>query len=111
MRECIFCNIINKKSPADIIYEDDRFIVFKDIRPQAPVDLLVVPKLSPEEHLVSANDLEERHKEMIGNLILLAKKIAENQGISDGYRLVFNVGRKGGQEIDHFHFHLLGGWK
>lgn len=111
MEKCIFCEIVKKQSPADIVYEDEKFIVFKDIKPQAPVDFLMVPKLTPEEHLISVNDLKEKHKEMIGDLILLAKKIAEDQGISDGYRLIFNVGRKGGQEIDHFHFHLMGGWK
>jgi len=109
--DCIFCKIIKKESPADIVYEDDKFIVFKDIKPQAPIDLLVVPKLTPEEHLISINDLEERHKELIGDLILLAKKVAKEQGIGDGYRLIFNVGRKGGQIIDHFHFHLIGGWR
>lgn len=108
--DCIFCKIIKKESPADIVYEDDKFIVFKDIKPQAPIDLLVVPKLTSEEHLISVNDLEERHKEMIGDLILLAKKVAKEQGIGDGYRLIFNVGQKGGQIINHFHFHLIGGW-
>ena len=109
--DCIFCNIINKDSPADIVYEDEKFIVFKDIRPQAPIDLLLVPKLSSEEHLISVNNLKEKHKEMIGDLILLAKRVAKEQGIEDGYRLIFNVGRKGGQVIDHLHFHLIGGWK
>lgn len=109
--DCIFCNIINKDSPADIVYEDKKFIVFKDIRPQASIDLLLVPKLSPEEHLISVNNLKEKHKEMIGDLILLAKRVAKEQGTGDGYRLIFNVGRKGGQVIDHLHFHLMGGWK
>jgi len=109
--DCIFCKIIKKGSPADIVYEDDKFIVFKDIKPQAPVDLLVVPKLTLEEHLISVNDLEERHKELIGDLILLAKKVAKEQRISDGYKLIFNIGRKGEQTIDHLHLHLMGGWK
>ena len=109
--KCIFCSIINKESPADILYEDERFIVFKDIKPGAPIDLLLVPKLTLKEHLISVNDLEDKHKEMIGDLILLAKKVAKEQGIEDGYKLIFNVGRKGGQIIDHLHFHLLGGWK
>lgn len=104
---CIFCDIINKKSPADIIYEDEKFIVFKDIKPSAPVHILLVLK----EHIASINNLKNKHKELIGEWILIAKKVAKEQGIEDGYKLVFNVGRKGGQIIDHLHFHLLGGWE
>lgn len=109
--DCIFCKIISKEVPSDIVYEDEKFIVFKDIKPSAPIDLLVVPKAHIKEHLVSINELEEKHKDMIGGWVLVAKKVAKKQGIEDGYRLVFNVGRKGGQEIDHLHFHLIGGWK
>ena len=98
---CIFCNIINKTQPADIIYEDEDFVVFKDIKPSAPVHLLLAPKT----HITSVNKLEEKHKELIGDLVLLAKKIAKEQGVDDGYRLSFNVGRKGGQIIDHLHLH------
>lgn len=104
---CIFCDIINKKSPADIVYEDEKFIVFKDVKPSAPVHLLILPK----EHIVSINNLEKEHRELMGDLLLLAKKIAEKQGVSDGYRISFNVGRKGGQLIDHLHLHLMGGFK
>lgn len=109
--DCIFCKIIKKELPADIIYEDEKFVVFKDIHPQAPIDLLVVPKLHSKEHLGSMNELGESHKEMISDWILVAKKVAKEQGIEDGYRLVFNVGKKGGQEIEHLHLHLMGGWK
>ncbi len=104
---CIFCKIINKEQPADIIYQDEKFISFKDINPSAPVHLLIVPK----QHIASVNKLEEQHKELIGELILLAKKIAKKQNIDNGYKLSFNVGRKGGQIIDHIHLHLTGGWK
>ncbi len=104
---CTFCDIINKNSPADLLYEDDKFVVFKDINPLAPIHLLVVPK----EHIPSVNDLKEGHTELIGGILLLAKKIAKEQGISDGYKLAFNTGRKGGQLIDHLHLHLMGGWK
>ncbi len=107
MGDCIFCKIINKEQSADIIYEDDNFIVFKDINPSAPLHLLLVPK----EHISSINKLEEKHKELIGNLFLLAKKIAAQQKVSDGYKLLFNVGRKSGQIVDHIHLHLMGGWK
>jgi len=101
--DCIFCSIINKEQAADIAYENDKFIVFKDIKPAAPVHLLLVPKV----HIASVNDLEEKHKELIGDLFLLAKKIAKEQGVDDGYRLSFNVGRKGGQIVDHLHLHLI----
>jgi len=105
--DCIFCNIINKDVPADILYEDDEFVVFRDIKPSAPVHFLIVPK----EHIASINDLESKHCEMIGNMFLLAKKLAKEQGVSDGYKLAFNTGRKGGQLVDHLHLHLMGGFK
>lgn len=105
--KCIFCNIINKKQPADIVYEDEKFVVLKDIKPVAPVHLLLVFKI----HIASVNDLKEKHGELISDLFLLAKKVAKKQGISDGYKLLFNVGRKGGQLVDHLHLHLLGGFK
>lgn len=107
MSDCIFCDIINKKSPAEILYEDNKFVSIKDIKPLAPVHFLIIPK----EHIASVNDLEERHRELISDLFLLAKKIANEQGIDDGYKLAFNTGRKGGQLIDHIHLHLMGGWK
>lgn len=105
--DCIFCNIINKNSPADIVYEDEDFVVFKDIKPSAPTHLLLLPKT----HIVSVNHLEEKHKELIADLFFLAKKIAKEQGVDDGYRLFFNVGRKSGQIVNHLHLHLIGGWK
>ena len=105
--DCIFCDIINKEVPSDIVWEDKNFIVFKDINPAAPIHLLIVPK----EHIASVNDLEKKHREFIGDLFLLAKKTAQEKGISDGYKLAFNTGRKGGQLVDHLHLHLMGGWK
>lgn len=104
--ECIFCKIIKKELPSDIVYEDDKFIAFKDIHPKAPVHLLLVPK----NHLESVNNLDENNKEIIADLFLLAKEIAKEQKIADGYHLHFNVGRKGGQLVDHLHLHLEGGW-
>jgi histidine triad (HIT) family protein len=105
--DCIFCNIINKAVSADVLYEDDKFVAFKDINPSAPVHLLIVPK----EHIASINDLDKKHGAMIGDMLLLAKKLAKEQGISDGYKLAFNTGRKGGQLVDHLHLHLMGGWE
>ena len=105
--DCIFCKIIKKEQPTDILYEDNKFVVFKDIKPAAPVHLLIVSK----EHIISVNHLEEKHRELIADLVFLAKKIAKEQKISDGYKLIFHVGRKGGQIIDHLHLHLMGGFK
>lgn len=108
MEDCLFCKIYNGQSSAQVVYKDDEFIVFKDIKPDAPVHLLIVPK----KHIVSINHLKLEDKELMGELLLLAKKIAEKEGIAEkGYKLVFNVGKGGGgQLIDHLHLHLLAGW-
>lgn len=106
MDECIFCQIIKKAIPGDIVYEDDRFLAFKDIHPKAPIHLLVVPK----EHIASVNDAQEKDEGLMGALILTAKKVAAKEGFIDsGYKLLFNVGRGGGQLIDHIHLHILSG--
>ena len=106
--DCIFCKIVKGEVPSEIIYKDEDFIAFKDIKPKAPVHILIIPK----KHIASINHLEEEDKELMGNLCLLAKKIAKKVNLKDkGYKLVFNVGRGGGQVIDHLHLHLLGGWK
>jgi len=104
---CIFCKIINKKQSADIVYKDKKFIAFKDINPSAPVHILLMPK----KHIPSINHLKEKQKNLIGELILLAKKVAKKQKINKGYKLSFNVGKKGGQIVNHLHLHLMGGWK
>lgn len=105
MAGCIFCKIAKKEIPTDLLYEDERIMAFKDIRPSAPVHYLIVPK----EHVQSIAHLEGNHKEIISGLIFIAKGLAEKAGLK-GYKLVFNVGREGGQIIDHLHLHLLGGW-
>ena len=106
MEGCLFCKIIAKEIPTEIVYEDDDFLAFKDIKPMAPVHLLVIPK----KHIPSINHLESEDKELIGKLFLTAKEIAKEQGLFDkGYRLIFNVGRDAGQAVDHLHLHLLGG--
>ena len=108
MKNCIFCKIANKEVPAELVYEDNRIIVFKDIQPQAPLHLLVVPK----KHIPSVDHFGLEDKELIGDLFLVAQKVARDQKVSKtGYRLVFNVGRGAGQIINHLHLHLLGGWK
>jgi len=108
MGPCIFCKIANKEISSEIIYEDGEFIVFKDIKPKAPIHILIIPKV----HIESVNHLESQNKEMMGALFLIAKKVAQKIGVDKtGYKLVFNVGKGGGQLIDHLHLHLLGGWK
>jgi len=107
MSDCIFCKIINKEIPADIFYEDQDLIVFKDINPKAPIHYLIVTK----QHIESINHLEKENISLIGGMFLTAKKIADKLGLKDkGYKLVFNVGRGGGQIVDHLHLHILGGW-
>jgi len=108
MEDCIFCRIAKKEIPSEIIHEDKDFIVFKDIKPKAPVHILLVPK----KHIVSINHIEQEDRDLMGDLFLLTKKIAEDIGLrKKGYKLVFNVGEGGGQVVGHLHLHLLGGWK
>ncbi|MEE8414806.1 MAG: histidine triad nucleotide-binding protein [Desulfobacterales bacterium] len=107
-KECIFCNIINRKLPSEFLYEDDTVVVFKDIHPQAPIHLLIVPK----KHIRSINDLEEDDKSIVSETIDIAKVMAVKMGISrSGYKLLFNVEKGGGQVIFHLHLHLMGGWR
>ena len=103
---CLFCKIINKEVSSDIVYEDEKVVSFKDIHPKAPIHLLILPK----KHIPSVNHLEETDKELVGNLFLVAKNIARDKNLN-GYKLIVNVGREGGQLIDHLHLHLLAGWK
>ena len=104
--ECIFCQIISGKIPADIVYQDDEFLAFRDIHPQAPKHVLIVPKA----HIGSLKDLTKDQEGLIGHLILRANEIAEKEGIaSSGYRLTVNCGADGGQIVPHLHFHLFGG--
>jgi len=108
MSECIFCKIVGGEQEADVVYENDEFLAFKDINPKAPVHVLIIPK----KHIVSVNHLQGEDQSLAGRLVLTAPKVAEEMGIKEkGYKLVFNVGRGGGQVIDHLHLHLLGGWE
>ncbi len=108
MSDCLFCKIVNKESPADFIYEDDTLVVFKDIRPAAPVHLLLVPK----KHIRSVNDLEDGDRDILAELFMVAKDMAREMGVDrSGYKLLFNVEKGGGQIIFHLHLHLIGGWK
>lgn len=103
--DCIFCAIARKEKPAAAVFEDEAVIAFHDHNPKAPVHILVVPK----QHIESIAHLEADHADVIARLIYTARRIASEKGLS-GYKLVFNVGREGGQVVDHLHLHLLGGW-
>ena len=106
MSETIFTKIINKEIPASIVYEDDEVIAFNDISPQAPVHILIVPK----KPIPTINDASESDSELLGKIILTAKKLANDNGIADdGYRLVFNCNEGAGQTVFHIHCHLIGG--
>jgi histidine triad (HIT) family protein len=105
--KCTFCKIIRGEASADFLYQDEFLVVFRDIRPHAPVHLLIVPR----EHIRSLNDLKEKDRDIISKMVVRAKEMAKEHSIAQsGYRLVFNVERGGGQVIFHLHLHLLGGW-
>ncbi|HVY68078.1 MAG TPA: histidine triad nucleotide-binding protein [Patescibacteria group bacterium] len=108
MDDCVFCNIINRTIESQILFEDDQLVVIKDILPKAPVHLLIIPK----KHILSVAHLDAADQALAGDMILQAKNMAEKFGVNEtGYKLVFNVGRDGGQVIAHLHLHLLGGKK
>jgi len=107
MGNTIFSKIINKEIPADIVYESDTVLAFKDIRPQAPVHVLIIPKIE----ISKVSDIKgKEHAQLLGEMFDAANKIAKDLGISEeGFRLVFNCGASGGQDVYHLHMHLLGG--
>lgn len=106
MESCIFCKIAQKKMDAKIVHEDEEIIAFKDIRPIAPVHILIIPK----KHIASINDLTESDAGLIGNMVIAARNLAKELEIADGgYKLLFRTGKHGGQEVDHIHLHLIGG--
>jgi len=106
MSECLFCKIANKTIPSKFIYEDDQVVAFDDLHPQAPVHTLVIPK----RHVASVQELGELDQALLGRLLLTCTKMAKLKGMADnGYRLVANTGRDGGQTVFHLHFHVMGG--
>ncbi|SKA75616.1 histidine triad (HIT) family protein [Clostridium sp. USBA 49] len=106
MDNCIFCNIVEGKIPSDKVYEDDKVFCFKDINPEAPIHLIIIPK----KHISSINDIKNTDEELIGHIFFIAKKIAKELNIDEnGYRIVTNCGKDAGQTVPHVHFHLLGG--
>lgn len=105
MSECLFCKIIRGDIPCAKVYEDSEVLAFHDINPVAPVHFMLVPKL----HLVSLEQTEEMHAALLGKMLLLAPRLAKEQGLDNGFRTVINTGKGGGQEIFHLHIHIIGG--
>ncbi len=104
--DCLFCQIVAGTVPSTKVYADQRVVAFEDIHPAAPVHVLLVPR----KHIASVADLEPADEQLVGEMVWRAKLIAAERGVAeDGYRLVFNVRKHGGQVIDHLHLHLLGG--
>jgi histidine triad (HIT) family protein len=103
---CLFCNMLAKKIPADVVYEDEHALAFRDIRPVAPTHVLVIPK----KHIAAVHDLTDDDAGTIGRVILAARTVAREQGLEEGgYRLVINDGDAAGQSVHHIHVHVLGG--
>lgn len=104
--DCLFCKISQGEIPATIVLEDPEIIAFKDIRPQAPTHILIIPR----QHIATINDTDSKDEQLLGRMVLTAKKLSKTMQLSEaGYRLVFNVNSGGGQEVYHIHLHLIGG--
>ena len=105
---CIFCQIANKEIPSSFVYETENLVAFRDLNPQAPVHILVVPKM----HITSMNDINSKNSEIVAEIFEAVNKIAEQEGIKEsGYRVISNCGDDGCQSVKHLHFHLVGGKK
>ena len=104
--DCIFCQIVAGNVPSDIVYQDEEVIAFRDINPQAPIHLVIIPK----RHITSLTQLAETEPLLIGHMVNTANQLAKKEGISEvGYRLIVNYGKDARQEVPHLHLHLLGG--
>ncbi|MBD2088456.1 histidine triad nucleotide-binding protein [Microcoleus sp. FACHB-1515] len=103
--DTIFGKIIRREIPADIVYEDDLALAFRDVNPQAPVHLLVIPK----QPITKLSDAQPEDHRILGHLLMTAKRVAEQAGLTNGYRVVINTGNDGGQTVYHLHLHILGG--
>lgn len=103
--ECVFCQIIAGQKPATIVYQTETVLAFRDIAPQAPTHILIVPK----KHIVNITDLRTEDAPLMGDLMLAAQAVAQQEGVNDGFRLVINSGRPAGQSVFHLHVHLLAG--
>ncbi|MBI3901388.1 MAG: histidine triad nucleotide-binding protein [Nitrosomonadales bacterium] len=102
---CLFCKIVRGEIPGKKVYEDDELFAFHDIHPVAPVHFMLIPKL----HLASLMDADASHAALLGRMLLLAPKLAKEQGLNNGFRTVINTGKGGGQEVFHLHIHIIGG--
>ena len=108
MNDCLFCKIILKEIPSDVVYENNHILAFRDINPQAPTHIMIIPK----EHISTLNKLEKIHQALAGEILLASALLADCEGIAkSGYRTVFNCNKNGGQTVYHIHLHLLGGRK
>jgi len=105
MTDCVFCKIARGVIPCRKVYEDDDVLAFHDINPVAPVHFMLIPKL----HLASLAQAETQHAALLGKMLLLAPKLALEQGLENGFRTVINTGKGGGQEVFHLHIHIIGG--
>ncbi len=105
MSDCIFCKIAAGEIPCRKVYEDDDVLAFHDIHPAAPVHFMLIPK----RHVASLAECDDSHLDVLGKILLLAPKLAQEQGLADGFRTVINTGRGGGQEVFHLHVHVIGG--
>ncbi len=105
MSACLFCKIMKGELPTNIVYEDEEVFAVNDIHPVAPVHFLMIPKL----HIDSLDDVEEAHQDMLGKMLLLAPRLAKEQGCTNGFRTIINTGHVGGQEVFHLHIHIIGG--
>lgn len=103
--DCLFCKIVNGDIPCTKVFEDDKVLAFRDIEPQAPVHILIIPK----EHIKSAAEITSSNSAVAAHIFEVAAKIAESEGLNDGFRIVTNCGDNAGQTVKHLHFHLMGG--
>lgn len=103
--DCLFCKIINGEIPSNKVYEDDFVFAFRDIEPQAPTHILIIPK----QHIKSAAEIDESNSAVVAHIFEVAAKIAKQEGLDDGFRIVNNCGDSAGQTVKHLHFHLMGG--
>jgi histidine triad (HIT) family protein len=103
--DCVFCKIANGEIPSKKAYEDDKVLAFYDLDPQAPVHILIIPK----EHIQSVEDITPQNSAIVAHIFEVAANLAKENHLTDGFRVVSNIGKDGGQSVPHLHFHLLGG--
>lgn len=105
MADCIFCKIASGEIPSTKVYEDDLCLAFRDLNPQAPTHILVIPK----DHIQSVDEINESNEAVVGHIFSVIAKVAKDEGLDKGYRVVSNIGEQGQQTVPHLHFHIIGG--